>query len=72
MSSVDTKGEVTVRWVSETLALSYGTARDGSRWRLRFDGALWNAEQFEGTWKARGAHGEYRAAQGIAEQLVRA
>ncbi len=72
MSSVDTKGEVRVRWVSETLALSYGTARDGSRWRLRFDGALWNAEQLEGTWKARGAHGEYRVAQGIAEQLVRA
>ena len=71
MNSVDTQGEVRVRWVSETLALSRGTACDGSRWRLRFDGALWNAEQFDGTWTSRGAHVEYRAAQVIAESCVR-
>ncbi len=71
MNTGDAHGEVRVRWVSETLALSYGTARDGSRWRLRFDGALWNAEQFDGTWTSRGAHVEYQAAQVIAESRVR-
>ncbi len=71
MNGVDTAGNVRLRWVSETLALSYGTAHDGSRWRLRFDGALWNAEQLDGTWTSRGAHVEYRAAQVIAESRVR-
>jgi hypothetical protein len=58
-----------ISWVPENLALSYGTGRDGSRWRLRYDGALWNAERLDGTWKQRGARVGYRAAQMIAEQL---
>ncbi len=71
MSSADPTGAVRVRWIAESLALSYGTARDGTRWRLRFDGALWTAEQLDGIWKSHGAHAEYRAAQSLAEQSAR-
>ncbi len=70
MSSAVTTGAPTVRWVIESLALTSGTARDGSPWRLRFDGALWKAEQFDGAWQARGAHAEYRAVRVLAERAV--
>lgn len=71
MSSAGTRAEARIRWVSESLALSYGTAGDGSRWRLRYDGSLWNVEQLDGTWQSHGARVEYRAAQAIAEQAPR-
>ncbi|MGZ6772754.1 MAG: hypothetical protein ACXVGA_09515 [Mycobacteriaceae bacterium] len=71
MRQADIPAEASISWVSEGLALSYGTGRDGMGWRLRFDGSLWNAEQLDGTWKSRGARGTYRAAQAIAEQWAK-
>ena len=68
MRGAGTTGEAGIRWVAESLGLSHGTGPDGSRWRLRYDGALWNAEQLDGTWRSHGARTEYRAARMIAEQ----
>ena len=70
MGSAGMTAEPRIRWVPESVALSYGTGPDGRRWRLRFDGALWNAEQLGGTWQSRGARVEYRAAQALVEQLL--